>query len=247
MEFCKHCGAVLPPEASLCPACGAAVKPAAAAPLQTKPELTTEPDLFKDKPAAPEAPAGAPAAPEAQNPAAAARQPDPAQQAPFTPPAAPEPPTLPPEPPVPPAHGGPAYANPAAAQPNPNQAGGYGAGPACAAPPRGPQPPQGDPYAAYNQPQGPYYGGQPVRYMPEELSTAGYLGTLLLFLIPVVGLVLMLVWSFGGDVKPERKKLARAYLIRTLILLAIAVVVIIAIACLVAGYSTIVYNSPFYY
>ena len=57
----------------------------------------------------------------------------------------------------------------------------------------------------------------------------GYLGTLLLFVIPVVGLILMLVWSFANDIKPERRKLARAYLLRAVLLYAIGIVVAVAV------------------
>ena len=60
-----------------------------------------------------------------------------------------------------------------------------------------------------------------VHTRPEEpvpaLSEWATLGTLLLFAIPVVGFILSLAWSFGFGTKPARKRLAQAWLIRTLI------------------------------
>ena len=51
----------------------------------------------------------------------------------------------------------------------------------------------------------------------------GYLVTLLVFAVPVVGLVMMLVWGFGSAGSRARRELARAYLIRTLIFCAAAI------------------------
>lgn len=48
------------------------------------------------------------------------------------------------------------------------------------------------------------------------------LGALLLFAVPVVGFLFSLAWSFGFTKDPARRRLAQAYLIRTLI---VAVVV----------------------
>lgn len=79
------------------------------------------------------------------------------------------------------------------------------------------------------------------------MSTAGYLGTLCLFLIPVVGLVLMFVFSFASDVKPERRKLARAYLIRTAILFAIGILVVILLAVGIFAFAANYGGYPFNY
>ncbi|MGN0975287.1 MAG: zinc-ribbon domain-containing protein [Gemmiger sp.] len=128
--------------------------------------------------------------------------------------------------------------------------------PAAAMPPSGvPQTPQsdgspdvpaGDSAPTVIRPEGsaplPPTNGTP-RYSPppQELSTGGYLGSLLLFMIPVVGLILMLVWSFSANVKPERKKLARAYLIRTAIVAAAGLVLVLILSVLL---STLLVYSP---
>ncbi len=71
---------------------------------------------------------------------------------------------------------------------------------------------------------------------PEEdgLSMADYLLTLLVFLIPLVGFVLMLIWSFAPSTRPARRKLAQAYLIRTL-----ALAVLGALLALTIGLSLV--------
>ena len=66
------------------------------------------------------------------------------------------------------------------------------------------------------------------------LSEWATLGTLLLFAIPVVGFILSLVWSFGFGTKPARKRLAQAWLIRTLI-----VAVVVALLCLMLALTSV--------
>lgn len=107
------------------------------------------------------------------------------------------------------------------------------------------------PPASPARPQGAPEAGQPFYGEPETaragMSTAGYLGCLVLFLIPVVGLILMLVWSLDSGRHPARRNLARAYLIRTLILAALFFVVV-SLLLLVAS-VTVSYPAyyPYYY
>lgn len=66
----------------------------------------------------------------------------------------------------------------------------------------------------------------------DEMTMGGYLLMLLVFLIPIVGFVMMLVWSFGREVPPARQRLAQAYLIRTLL-----AAVVVALLAVVVGVS----------
>lgn len=75
----------------------------------------------------------------------------------------------------------------------------------------------------------PHYAAEPEG---DGLSMGEYLVTLLVFLIPVVGFVMMLVWGFGSHVPPARQRLAQAYLIRTL-----ALVVVVALLAVAVGTS----------
>lgn len=76
------------------------------------------------------------------------------------------------------------------------------------------------------------------------LSEWATLGTLLLFSIPVAGFILSLLWSFGFGTKPARKRLAQAWLIRTLI-----VAVVFALLCLVLALTSVatLRVTPYYY
>ena len=55
-------------------------------------------------------------------------------------------------------------------------------------------------------------------------------GLTLLFAIPLVGLILALVWSFGGTDNPARKRLARSYLIRTLVVIAVVALFVLVVS-----------------
>lgn len=48
------------------------------------------------------------------------------------------------------------------------------------------------------------------------------MGSLLLMSIPVVGLLIGLIWAFGGSKRVSRQKLAQAYLLFVLIAAAVA-------------------------
>lgn len=106
--------------------------------------------------------------------------------------------------------------------------------PKCGAPlpPERPAPAQSAP------PTPQYESGAP----DDGLTMGGYLVTLLVFLIPVVGFIMMLVWSFSGTAAPARQKLAQAYLVRTLILAALA-----GLLALLAGIAVFTLMSrPFF-
>lgn len=72
--------------------------------------------------------------------------------------------------------------------------------------------------AAPAEPAAPQY--QPAAEAPDvpAMSFGGTLGMLIVFAIPVVGFIMMLVWSFADTPDTARQRLARAYLVRTLIL-----------------------------
>lgn len=62
---------------------------------------------------------------------------------------------------------------------------------------------------AYTPPP-PIYSGQSNS---EPLRVGQYIGMLLLMLIPIVSIIMLLVWSFGGSVNLNKKNFARAMLI----------------------------------
>ena len=82
----------------------------------------------------------------------------------------------------------------------------------------------------------------------EAMSQTATTITMILFAIPIVGLVLSLVWSFGGTHDPARKRLARAYLIRTLVVAAAAVLFVLVAALVFSAvlHSQLAYSYYYY-
>lgn len=62
------------------------------------------------------------------------------------------------------------------------------------------------------------------------LSEWATLAALLLFSIPVVGFILSVAWSFGFSKNPARKRLAQAWLIRTLVVAVMAALLFLWVA-----------------
>jgi len=80
----------------------------------------------------------------------------------------------------------------------------------------------------------PMYGADaaPVRGSKyEPITTGGYIGIMLLMCIPVVGLILMLVWAFGGCKKVNKRNLARA----SLIMAAVGLIISLILGFLIKG------------
>lgn len=88
----------------------------------------------------------------------------------------------------------------------------------------GEQPASAQPFTAATQSvvatQAPAYATAPA---VQPLSVGQYLGMFLLMIIPIVNIILVLVWSFGGSVNPNKKNYARA----TLVLFAISILLMI--------------------
>lgn len=77
------------------------------------------------------------------------------------------------------------------------------------------------------------------------LSSWATLGALLLFAVPVAGFLFSLAWSFGFTKNPARRRLAQAYLIRTLLVAVVAALLLFWVA--VSSVLTLsVTPSPYY-
>lgn len=89
---------------------------------------------------------------------------------------------------------------------------------------------------------GPHYEDNRSAEVP-ALSEGATLAALLLFAIPVAGFILSLAWSLGFTRNQARRRLAQAWLIRTLI-----VAVLVALVCLVLALnSALALTAPHYY
>lgn len=78
------------------------------------------------------------------------------------------------------------------------------------------------------------------------VSTAYYFWMMLLFAIPVIGLIVCLVTAFSGD-DTSRKNFSRAALIWILVAIVLSIIVAIAIAAVGGSIMNILFNSYRYY
>lgn len=77
----------------------------------------------------------------------------------------------------------------------------------------------------------------PEEYQP--ISMCGYLGYELLFSIPVIGFILLLVFSFRGTQNKNLRNFARSYI--CLMIIVIVITVILSVTIVSAGISA--YNG----
>jgi hypothetical protein len=83
----------------------------------------------------------------------------------------------------------------------------------------------------YQQPVNNVYVSSDVYHDDEHVSTWGWIGRWLILCIPIVNLIMLFVWAFGGTKKRSLKTWARAHLLLSLIcIIAIAITVIILTA-----------------
>lgn len=94
------------------------------------------------------------------------------------------------------------------------------------------------PGAMRQSPEGTVQTGEPLYEQDLEedridaMSQSATTAAMLLFAIPIAGFVLAVVWSFGGTQDPARRRLARAYLIRALVVAGL-VILFVAVAAMV--------------
>ncbi len=69
---------------------------------------------------------------------------------------------------------------------------------------------------AYVTPQPPVYSGQ---LGSEPLRVGQYIGMLLLMCVPLLNVILLFMWGFGGSVNPNKKNFARASLVLCAVML----------------------------
>ncbi len=79
------------------------------------------------------------------------------------------------------------------------------------------------------------------------MKLGGYFGSLCLFAIPMVGLVFMLIWSISERVRPERRRLAQAYLIRSVIISALVLVAALLFSAYMRSMPYQMFYIPYYY
>lgn len=126
--------------------------------------------------------------------------------------------------------------------------------PRCGTPAPQPSAPPAQPplYASADAPasaapkEGPRYQA-PAAKPRGPMGLAGYFGSLLLFAVPVVGLIFMLIWSVSDRVRPERHRLAQAYLIRTVIFSALLLVAALVFSAIMSNIAYRMVYYPYYF
>lgn len=97
----------------------------------------------------------------------------------------------------------------------------------------------------YQQQQQPYQPSYQQQYQPdseleEPVSFGDWMLSILLMMLPCVGIIMMLVWAFGSDTKKSKSNFFKAMLVWSLIWAAISIIMMIgiggAIAAMVAEY-----------
>lgn len=74
---------------------------------------------------------------------------------------------------------------------------------------------------------------QVTSYTP--MSIGDWLITMIITYIPLVGLIMLFVWAFGGDTHPSKKTWAQAVLILVAISIILAIIFFGVIASLIGG------------
>lgn len=92
-------------------------------------------------------------------------------------------------------------------------------------------------------PSRPFYTGVE---QPEDrpLTTGEYLCSLILFALPVAGLIALLYCSFSCSVLPARRSLARAYLIRSCLFWLMTLAAFLTFFLLTWNQTIVVFDSP---
>ncbi len=73
----------------------------------------------------------------------------------------------------------------------------------------------------------PVYSYSPNEKTPDRvLGTGAFFGSVLLMSIPVLGLLLQIIWALGGTGSQNRRNLARAYLIFSVIGIVLAILLV---------------------
>ena len=73
------------------------------------------------------------------------------------------------------------------------------------------------------------------------LSSWGFVGSMLLMSIPIVGFIITIVWASGGVFNLNRRNLARAYLL--LMAIGVVIYIVAAIAIFASGVTDYPFNN----
>ena len=82
----------------------------------------------------------------------------------------------------------------------------------------------------YQQPVNTVYVNEPDIHYDEHVSIGGWIGRWLVMCIPIVSIIMLFVWAFGGSRKYSLKTWARARLLLALIVIIALLITVIVLA-----------------
>lgn len=80
-----------------------------------------------------------------------------------------------------------------------------------------------------------YYVSQPLTQPNNDTSLGAWMLTIFLTSLPIVGVVMLLIWSFGSGTSPAKSNWAKATLLWALIVIGIYVLVIVVTGGFILG------------
>ena len=80
----------------------------------------------------------------------------------------------------------------------------------------------------------------------QTVSMGEWIVTMILSSIPLVGLIMILVWAFGGGAKPSKKNYARAMIIMAIIGIVLGIISSILFAGVFAAFANSISSSYSY-
>lgn len=102
------------------------------------------------------------------------------------------------------------------------------------------------PAPVYTQ-QAPVYNQPISQEDTTPISTWGYVGYMLLFSIPCIGLICLLVFAFGGSKNVNLRNFSRGQLILWLISLVLMIIMVVAMVAIMGSAATAMMNDPYSY
>lgn len=98
----------------------------------------------------------------------------------------------------------------------------------------------------YQQPVNTVYINEPDVHYDEHVSIGGWIGRWIVMCIPIVNIIMLFVWAFGGTRKYSLKTWARARLLLALIVIIALLITVIVLAVSGVNVQEVFKNAKYY-
>lgn len=98
----------------------------------------------------------------------------------------------------------------------------------------------------YQQPVNTVYVNEPDVHYDEHVSIGGWIGRWFVMCIPIVNIIMLFVWAFGGSRKYSLKTWARARLLLALIVIIALLITVIVLAVSGVNVQEVFKNAKYY-